>query len=207
MFKFRVDRGVEREVGGQTVRFYMLPATALLQFRSFAPALAKAIATLFQSKDNDTGSSRKEAVDASGFRTTSFEAHAIDPDVLAARTKESSEAWVHIVQTITDKETLHAVIRLALQSMRDDFDSGDIQKTSTIEEIAGQLDLDVLVEMLQGTFAANRKLFDPFLEALPKNILQFGRGQQGDEGSDDPKQPQPDPENPGSTSSTTSTEA
>lgn len=207
MFKFRADRGVEHEVDGQTVHFYMLPATALLQFRAFAPSLAKAISTLCQPKDNDSGAVRKEAVGPDGFKTTSYESMAIDVDVLSARTKEASDAWVGIVNTLTDKDTLHAVIRLALYSMRDDVQAADIEKPGFVEEKAREIDLETLVQILQGTFKANRKLFDPFLEALPKNVLKFGRvAPEAGAEAEAAAPSESNPESPGSSSSTTSTE-
>lgn len=150
---------VDYEVDGKTYQFYPISTKVLFQLRGLAKPLARALGVLLTSSQNDYG---KETVEVKapddGYQIrTSIQP--ITSDLAKARHEQRQMALDQLVDGLMSEGSSTMLALMVMDSMRDTF-----ARTPTPAQLAAfvnETPATVLVEMLMGVAAANKKLFDP----------------------------------------------
>lgn len=193
---FLKPKGVEHEVEGGKMMFYPVSMSSLFTLRAIANPVARAFASLFQNEDNDVGMTDRTTGDGqlNGAFTTEKIIEPVSIDLAKFRLQQKQIAWEDAVQVLFDPENSRVVMRLIMDSLRDEFDrsANEEQKNETAKELLNEMDGGHFRELLIGLFKGNKKVFGPLADMVAQSkelINQKMRGLLGREGeSDEPEE-------------------
>jgi|GEM_PF-3777548 len=150
----------EKEIKGQTLRFYPLSMGALFSLRSLTGTLAKALSVLFRDSSKDVAQEQIQDGERSEIRI-----QAIDPKLSEQLAKGREEALGKLMDLLTNQDTAMVIGRLLFDSLRDLRPENYTNKDAL--EFVRSMDLDTLKEMLMGLAKANGGIFGPLVSGLP----------------------------------------
>lgn len=154
---------VEREIQGDTYRFFPVRVKTLFRLRRVALPLAKALSTLFAPQNADFGVVQRQFNDtgdgASGTETVT---EPISRELAELRTRERTEAITGAIEAFTDPENAQVVGEILIDSLREEFNKGiDNPPAKAVVE---HLETPTLIEFLKGVAAANKEVLGPLAD-------------------------------------------
>lgn len=162
-----------------TLTFYPATMDLILELRVMAKPLSALLASVFESRDNDTGSIQRHIPQADGGESAiEMISRPIEPELAKARFDQRQQAIQGFIDSVSSKESQAVVGRLLMDSLRDVFQ--DEEKKPSPEEFFGKLDAETLVGFFTGVAKANKGMFGPLgdrvVEALKATAQKTAEG-------------------------------
>ena len=157
--------GTSHTIKDQEVMFFPLPWSQLFKMREVITVVSSSIAMLASDTRNDTGSTQR-VFEASQNHPGGQEI-VVEPAnerVLAFRSEQQKEAIESIFGVITSDSTIRALTEMVMDSIEKDF-WGDGGKTG-FQEFHDRVPLPVFIDMIIGTFKANKGVLGPLAGRL-----------------------------------------
>lgn len=159
---FLSPRCVTHEVNGEAQHFYPISVRRIFDLRVLSTRVAQSLQTLFFTNQDDVGKEQNKIVEggADGAYQERFVASPIDPELAKERYQQKQKAISDLIDCLLSEESGFILVKLVMDSMRD----VDWPKKPSQTDLANFVDncsAEILMEMVQGVIAANKKLFAP----------------------------------------------
>lgn len=176
---FIKPKSVEHEVEGQMLKFYPVSMSSLFTIKTIAAPIARALATIFQSEDNDVGITDRTIGDGqmNGDFTTEKIIEPISMDLARFRLDQKQRAIEDAVNTLFDPANSRVIMRLVMDSLRDDFDrkQNEDEKNKEADRVLETIDGSQFRELLTGLYLGNKKVFGPLADTVAQWKDLLGR--------------------------------
>lgn len=184
---FLKPKGVEHEVEGpegpEKLMFYPISMSSLFTLRVIANPVARAFAALFQNEDNDVGITDRTKGDGKlkGEFVTEKIIEPVTLELAKFRLQQKQIAMEEAVQVLFDPENSRVIMRLIMDSLRDNFDRkmNEDQKNAVAEELFDTIDGGHFRELLTGLFKGNKKVFGPLADMVAQSKEMFQKKMRG----------------------------
>lgn len=156
---------VEHPVGDKVCKFYPVSTRVLFQLRGLAKPIAKGIAALLTSSQNDFGRESVEVQGKDGDRQLRTTLQPIAEGLAKVRFEQRASTLDQLVDQLMSDASSTMIASMIVDSMREDFPS----RTPTVADLTkfvAEVPAEKTLEMLMGVAKANRKLFDPLKERV-----------------------------------------
>jgi hypothetical protein len=170
---FIKPKGEEHEVEGQKLIFYPVSMSSLFTLKVIATPIAKALATIFQNENNDIGITDRTSGDGklNGEFVTEKIIEPVSLDLATFRLQQKQSAIEEALQIIFDPINSRIIMRLIMDSLRDEFDRGrtEEQKNADADILLENIDGAQFREFLTGLFKSNKKVFGPLADMVAQS--------------------------------------
>lgn len=150
---------VEREITGQTYRFYPNSVRVAARLSDLISELIGNFSVLMHNTDRDAGSKHEEIKDPSGGTISTTQIDAVSPEVLQLRVAQREKASRAALSALLNPKYRLLVGELLMDSMRDDFTRGAAASADDAQDLVDSMEVPVLMEFIKGLVAANSKVF------------------------------------------------
>lgn len=150
---------VEKEILGETYRFYSVGVRTAAKLSSTIANLAGHIAVLMGGGQKDQGSTIEDYTAPGGEAVSKTHSDPINPDLAKLRADQRRSSVTQALTQLMDQKTRQVLGELLMDSMRDDFPRGQARNAEEAREFVDQMDLPVLVQFLAGLIEANKNFF------------------------------------------------
>lgn len=156
-------------IGTHEVLFYPISVSMLFQLKPIAKPLLAALSDLFTAHEKLVGLTQRDMRDKDGSGLVETIETAMSPEMAEYAADRQRRAVEELVEKLLDEKNKLVLANLIIDSARDFFE-GETIDIATRQEFINGLDLPVAVEFVIGIAKANKKVFNPFMTALPKNV-------------------------------------
>lgn len=155
---------VEHPVGEKVCKFYPISTKVLFQLRGLAKPIAKGIASLLTSQQNDIGRESVEVQAPDGGRQLRTTIQPISDSLAKTRFDQRASTLDQLIDQLMSEGASSMLALLVVDSMRDDFPRNP--SPADLSKFVAEMPAERMIEMLVGVSKANRKLFDPLKERV-----------------------------------------
>lgn len=195
-----VERVIPSDQGDRTIRFFPVSVGKLFFLKQIATAISSSLATLFGQKSPfvDFKTITRQVGDSSE-RTSEPPPEAL----IELRKRHRSEAIRGIVEALLDTQSIVAIGRLLMDSMRDEYPDRQNITDADVKSFVDGLDVEVLPILVSGFIEANRKILGG-AEGKVRAVIQAAMNGDLEASSPEPKPAENSPPASGAAESATS---
>lgn len=146
---------VEREIGGQSFKFYQCSLRAGARMAGVISKIAGHVSVLLVGDKQDCGQTIEDFTD-DGVTVNKTTIDPINPDLAKLRVEQRAGALSGAISELVSKNNRQAMAELLMDSLRDEFPRKG--RTSEDSDMFDDMDIPFYVEFIKGLFAANQKL-------------------------------------------------
>jgi len=167
---FIKPKGTQVEIEGETLTFYPICISSFFNLEVMAAPIAKALSMIFQNEDNDVGiTDRTEGagVEDGSFKTEKVVAP-VSLELARFRLDQRKAALEDAFRVLFDRSNIRAVVRLLMDSLRDEFDrkKNEDEKNAEADEFIADVDGILFRKLLIGLYEGNKKVFGPLANTV-----------------------------------------
>jgi len=170
-WKFITPKGTPFKVEGEEMMFYPVSVGRALVLKDILLPICEAITTIFQGMETKGTQSQLDELitnQKTGESVNRVKIESISPEILKLRSEQQQRSMKNAVSVVFDPQNSLIVVRLIMDSLRDEFDRGiaEEKKMELAKELLETIDINHFKQLIQGLFEANKKVFGPFVTVI-----------------------------------------
>ena len=170
---FLTAKSIQHTVNDQELNFYPASLRVAYQLKNIIRPLASGFASILADKSNDKGytsTSTKDTGDGQTYEQTVVEPIAVP--LAEYRSGQKERAILDFLESFTADASQDALVRLILDSLRDDYQNRNFEKAD-INEFLESVDTATMTQLLTGVAKANKSIFGKFGDKLGNLLGQM----------------------------------
>jgi hypothetical protein len=174
---FIAPKAVPVKIEDDELKFYPVCVSSMFVIKTIAAPIARALASIFQSEENDVGVvDEVKGTGVDGEYVTRKKIEPVSMELARFRLDQKQHAIEEAVDTIFDPKNSRTVMRIVMDSMREDFDrnKSEEEKDKEAVEVLNTIDASMFYKLLMGLYAGNKTVFGPLasMVAQSKGLIQ-----------------------------------
>lgn len=159
------------------LQFYPVSVTCMFTLKEIASPIARALASIFQSEENDVGITDETVSEnnQSDFINRKI-VQPVSMDLARFRLDQKQRAMQDAIETLFSPANAIIVARIIMDSLRDDFDrtKTEAEKDLEAQDLLDTIDGAIFQQLLTGLYVGNKKVFGPLasMVAQSKELIQ-----------------------------------
>lgn len=170
MQAFLSPKNIVHTVNDIELNFYPISISTAFNLKKIAKPLASAFAVLFSDTSGDRGHTSMTSKGDDGEKIEQITVNPMSVELANLRASQKEKAILNFIEAFTEKASTDVVIRVIMDSLRDEFKQK--QEQADVDTFKENLDTDTTMQLLCGVAKANKGVFGPFMgriEALIQN--------------------------------------
>jgi hypothetical protein len=163
------SKTVTATVSGVEVEFWSCSFPVLFQLKSAVGPISKLVMGLFKGGRNDVGRYQEDSRNKEGQPIRVTQEMAITPEMVKVRAEQTNKMIQEALDGLFADQNRLLIGKVLMDSMRG-IGLPRKPETKEIEAFLQDLDLEQVVEMLQGVAKANAEVFGPLVRAWLKQV-------------------------------------
>jgi hypothetical protein len=176
-WNFIKPKSISHKIDEDELQFYPVSVTCMFTLKEIAAPIARALAALFQSEENDVGAT-DETVSSNSQKdfTNRKIVEPVSMELARFRLDQKQRAIQDGIETLFSPSNAIIVARIIMDSLRDDFDrkKSEEQKDAEAQDLLDTIDGAMFQQLLTGLYEGNKKVFGPLasMVAQSKEMIQ-----------------------------------
>lgn len=169
---FIAPKAVPVKIEDDELKFYPVCVSSMFVIKTIASPIARALASIFQNEDNDVGVVDKvKGTGVDGEYVTEKRIEPVSMELARFRLDQKQHAIEEAVETLFDPKNAQIIMRIVMDSMRDDFDrsKSEEEKDKEAVEVLNTIDASMFYKLLMGLYAGNQQVFGPLASMVAQS--------------------------------------